>query len=110
MSVQTTRKREVSGAPAAGSEALLKDTLKRCSAKTLEAALAYRKNGDVSLVPDVVMGIVERFLDPDVADKLQNGGESIEFMADLGMDSLTMIEAIMMVEESLGVSSIHWRS
>lgn len=104
MSNQTTTKREVAGAPISGSEALLRDTLKRCSAKTLEGALAYRESGDVSLVPLVVLGIVERFLDPDVAEKLQTGGDSVEFMADLGMDSLTMIEAIMMVEESLGVS------
>ena len=104
MSDQTTMKREVAGAPVAESEESLRDTLKRCSAETLEAALAYRKNGDVSLVPVIVLGIVERFLDPDVGDKLHSGGDSIEFMTDLGMDSLTMIEAIMMVEESLGVS------
>ena len=104
MSDQTTTKREVAGVPVPGSEELLRDTLKRCSAETLEAALAYRKNGDASLVPVVVLGIVERFLDPEVAEKLKSGGDSIEFMADLGMDSLTMIEAIMMVEESLGVS------
>ena len=101
---QTTTKREVAGAPVPGSEELLRDTLKRCSAETLEAALAYRKTGDVSLVSVVVLGIVARFLDPDVADKLRSGGDSMEFMSDLGMDSLTMIEAIMMVEESLGVS------
>ena len=91
-------------APAPGSEELLRETLKRCSPETLEAALAFRKSGDVSLVPTVVMGIVERFLDPDVSEKLRSGDDSVRFMDDLGMDSLTMIEAIMMVEESLGVS------
>jgi acyl carrier protein len=104
MSDQTTVNRETASPLAPGSEALLRDTLKRCSDKTLEAALAYRETGDVSYVPVVVLGIVERFLDPDVADKLRSGDDSIEFMADLGLDSLTMIEAIMMVEESLGVS------
>ena len=104
MSNQATVNRESTGAPAPGSEELLRDTLKRCSERTLEAALAYRASGDVAHVPVVVLGIIERFLDPDVADKLQSGDDNIEFMADLGMDSLTMIEAIMMVEESLGVS------
>jgi len=58
----------------------------------------------VSLVPTVVLGIVERFLEPEVVDTLKNGDDSVKFMEDLGMDSLTMFEAIMMVEESLGVS------
>lgn len=104
MSDQTTTKRDLTGVPAPGSDELLRDTLKRCSPQTLEAALAYRKSGEVSLVPAVVLGIVERFLDPDVASKLQSGDDSVRFMEDLGMDSLTMIEAIMMVEESLGIS------
>ncbi len=101
---QTTITREVGGAPVPGSEELLRDTLKRCSPETLTAALEYRVSGEVSLVPTIVLGIVERFLDPDVASKLQSGDDSIQFMEDLGMDSLTMIEAIMMVEEALGVS------
>ena len=90
--------------PAVGSVELLKDTLKRCSAETVDAAIAFRKTGDLDLVPTVVLGIVERFLDPDVAEKLHSGDDTVRFMEDLGLDSLTMIEAIMMVEESLGVS------
>ena len=104
MSNQTTTETEIAGARASGSEELLRYTLKRCSPETLEAALKYRATGDVSLVPVVVLGIVERFLDPDVEGKLRSGDDSVRFMDDLGMDSLTMIEAIMMVEESLGVS------
>ena len=104
MSNKTTNKTETVGARSSGSEELLRDALKRCSAETLEAALKYRANGDVSLVPVVVLGIIERFLDPDVVGKLHSGDDSVRFMDDLGMDSLTMIEAIMMVEESLGVS------
>ena len=87
-----------------GSEALLRETLKRCSSTTIEAALSFRSTGDVAFVPAVVLGIVERFLDPDVTLRLRGGDDSVRFMEDLGLDSLTMIEAIMMVEESLGVS------
>lgn len=83
---------------------LLRETLKRCSPETLEAALAFRKSGDVALVSAVVLGIVERFLEPEVVATLKSGDDSVKFMEDLGMDSLTMFEAIMMVEESLGVS------
>ncbi len=104
MSDQRSMKAEVSGTPKTGSEALLRDTLKRCSPETLEAALKYRASGDVTLVPVIVLGIVERFLDPEVISKLRSGDDTVRFMEDLGLDSLTMIEAIMMVEESLGVS------
>ncbi len=104
MSNQRTTKAESALTPKTGSEALLRDTLKRCSPETLEAALKYRSSGDVSLLPVIVLGIVERFLDPDVISKLRSGDDSVRFMEDLGLDSLTMIEAIMMVEESLGVS------
>lgn len=85
-------------------EDLLKETLKRCSPETIAAAMAFRQSGDSSLVPTIVLGIVERFLEPEVVDKLREGDDSVKFMEDLGMDSLTMFEAIMMVEESLGVS------
>lgn len=90
--------------PEIGSVELLKDTLKRCSAQTLEAALEFRKTRDLSKVSTIVLGIIERFLEPEMADKLAGGDGSLRFMEDLGLDSLTMIEAIMMVEEALGVS------
>lgn len=88
----------------ANADDLLKETLKRCSAETITAALAFRQSGDVSLVPTVVLGIIERFLEPEVVETLKQGDDSVKFMEDLGLDSLTMFEAIMMVEESLGVS------
>lgn len=104
MPEETSTTNQPAQAPAPGSEELLRETLKRCSPRTIEAALEFRRTSDVSLVSVVALGIVERFLDPDVAEKLRSGDDSLRFMEDLGMDSLTMIEAIMMVEESLGVS------
>ena len=104
MSDQTITREKIAGSPTSGSEALLRETLKRCSSATLEAALNYRTTKDSAFVPVIVLGIVERFLDPEAVGKLRSGDDSIQFMEDLGMDSLTMIEAIMMVEESLGVS------
>ncbi len=104
MSDDATKSTFAEQSRAPGSEALLRDTLKRCSSGTVEAALSFRATGDVAFVPAVVLGIVERFLDPDVTERLRKGDDSARFMEDLGLDSLTMIEAIMMVEESLGVS------
>ncbi len=104
MSDQHHTTNEAINAPTPGSEELLRETLKRCSRETLEAALKFRESNDASLVPVIVLGIIERFLDPDIVDKLREGDDNLQFMEDLGLDSLTMIEAVMMVEEALGVS------
>ncbi|MCH6258019.1 phosphopantetheine-binding protein [Puniceicoccaceae bacterium K14] len=104
MSDQTQTTTDLGSAPAPGSVELLKDTLKRCSPKTIDAALKFRETKDPSLVSAIVLGIVERFLEPEMAEKLNSGDDSLNLMEDLGLDSLTMIEAIMMVEEALGVS------
>lgn len=104
MSNEGTKINRSSGSGEPNDEDLLRESLKRCSPETIAAAMAFRQSGDVTLVPAVVLGIVERFLEPEVIGVLREGDDSIKFMEDLGMDSLTMFEAIMMVEESLGVS------
>jgi len=104
MSDKSETAKGVPAGSSTGEEDLLEDTLKRCSKDTLKAAKAFRESRDPALVPTIVFGIVERFLDPDRAERLREGDDSLRFMEDLGMDSLTMMEAIIMVEESLGVS------
>jgi len=85
-------------------EANLKDALKRCSPKTVEAALNYRKTGDSAQVPGIIIGIIERFLEPDIRPRLQNASNDIRILEDLGVDSLTMVEVVMLVEETLDIS------
>lgn len=83
-------------------EAALRESLKRCSPETIEAAIAYRKDGDQTQVANVVIGVIERFLEPDVRPKLrQPDADSLHVNQDLGIDSLTLVEVIMLVEESL---------
>ncbi len=85
-------------------EAVLRDALKRCSPATLDAALAYRRTGDVVLIPAVVLGIIERFVDPEHRPRLKSGQTDLRVVEDLGVDSLTMMEVVMLVEESLKVA------
>ena len=85
-------------------EAVLREALKRCSPSTLEAALTYRRTGDVGAVPAVVIGIIERFVDPEHRPRLKTGETELRVVEDLGVDSLTMMEVVMLVEESLKVS------
>jgi 3-hydroxyacyl-[acyl-carrier-protein] dehydratase len=86
------------------SEAALRESLKRCSGATLDAALEFRKTGDTELLPVVVMGIIERFLEPDEKPKLHDAGDDLRIIEDLGVDSLTMMEVVILVEEVVGVS------
>ena len=82
----------------------LKDLLKRCPPGTYEAALAFRKDKDVNQVEKIVMGIIDRHLEPDQREILNNSDETLRMYEDLGMDSLTMLEIVMLVEQTLQVS------
>lgn len=82
----------------------LKESLRRCPEGTFEAALAYRESGDPEQVPSIVMGIVERFLEPELRPKLKEGDDSLRLIEDLGVDSLTMMEIVILVEETVGIS------
>ena len=85
-------------------EEAIRESLKRCSKETLEAALAYRKTGDTDLLPTVILGILERFLEPDQRPRLREGGDDLRVIEDLGIDSLTLMEIVFLVEETLRVS------
>ncbi len=85
-------------------EAEVRESLKRCSPETVEAAIAYRKTGDTSQVPTIIMGILERVMEPEARPKLQEGNDDTRINEDLGIDSLTMVEVIMMVEETLDIT------
>lgn len=82
---------------------ILKETLKRCPPETIEAALRYQRDRDPTLVPVIVLGIVERFVEPDLRPRVRSGDESLRLVEDLGVDSLLMVEIIIMVEETLGI-------
>lgn len=86
-------------------EEALRDSLKRCSPETVEAAIAFRNEGDASQAPVVIIGIIERFCDPDVRPRLQEpNADELKVAEDLGVDSLTMVEVVMLVEESLSIT------
>ena len=82
-------------------EAALRETLKRCSPATLEAALVYRKTRDAAVVPIVVIGVIERFVDADLRPKLRQADDELRLVDDLGVDSLTMMEIVILVEDVL---------
>jgi 3-hydroxyacyl-[acyl-carrier-protein] dehydratase len=85
----------------ADDEVALRETLKRCTPAAIEAAVNYRKTRDASLVPAVVIGVIERFVEADIRPKLRQGDDDLRLVEDLGVDSLTMMEIVILVEDVL---------
>ena len=85
-------------------ETALRNSLKRCSPATIDAALQFRATRDPALVPAIVIGIIERYTEPDLRPKLHvEAIDDIRLIDDLGIDSLTMMEIVILVEEVLQV-------
>ena len=84
-------------------EESLKESLKRCPAGTFEAVKAFRETGELERIPEIVEGIAERFLEPEMRPLLKKGDDSLRIFEDLGIDSLTMVEVILLIEETLSI-------
>lgn len=83
----------------------LKDALKRCPSGTFEAAVKFRTTGDMNQVPLLVLGIVERYIEPEQKTLLnQTNSDELDLVDDLGIDSLTMMEIVILVEECTDIS------
>lgn len=79
----------------------MREALKRCSPATLEAAVAYRRKSDAAHVPTLIIGVIERFVEPDLRPKLRSADDELRLVEDLGIDSLTMMEIVILVEDVL---------
>ena len=84
-------------------EEALRESLKRCPKPAIEAAVQFSRSHDPELVPTIVMGIIERFVEPDVRPVLREGNDHVRLLEDLGIDSLLMVEIVILVEETLGI-------
>jgi 3-hydroxyacyl-[acyl-carrier-protein] dehydratase len=85
-------------------ESALREALKRCSPSTFEAAVQFRKTGNADHMPAVVIGVIERFVEPDLRAKLKDADDDLRLIEDLGIDSLTMMEIVILVEDVLQLS------
>ncbi len=85
-------------------DANLREALKRCSAATYEAAAQFRKTGNIEHLPAIVLGIIERYVEPDLRARLKDADDDLRVIEDLGIDSLTMMEIVILVEDVLQMS------
>ena len=82
----------------------LRTALKRCSPETVEAAVRFRTTGDAAELPAIVYGIIERHLAPENNRSLSDAGDDTRLIEDLGIDSLTLLEIVLSIEETIGIS------
>ena len=79
-------------------ESALRESLKRCSPATIEAAIAYRKTLEASHLPAIIIGVIERFVEPDLRAKLKEADDELRLVEDLGIDYIdrraALIEAV----------------
>ncbi|MDB6020592.1 MAG: Beta-hydroxyacyl-(acyl-carrier-protein) dehydratase FabA/FabZ [Pedosphaera sp.] len=81
----------------------LKEGLRRCSADTVAAAIHYRETGDLTAIPTLVFGILERYQPASAPVKLSEANKTMRLIEDIGLDSLTLLEIVMSLEEALNV-------
>ena len=79
----------------------LKEGLRRCSPETIAAAIRYREHADVDAIPTIVYGILERYQPATATVKLSRANENTRLIEDLGLDSLTLLEIVLSIEEVL---------
>jgi 3-hydroxyacyl-[acyl-carrier-protein] dehydratase len=79
----------------------LKELLRRCSAPTVDAAIRFRETGDPKTIPTIVYGLIERYQPSTSAVKLSEANENTRLVEDLGLDSLSLLELVLAVEEVL---------
>lgn len=86
------------------SDAHLREALKRCSATTYIAAREFRKTGDIDLLPTIVRGVIERYVERNLRGKLKHPSDDLRLVDDLGLDSLSMLEIVILAEEVLSIT------
>jgi acyl carrier protein len=82
-------------------ESRLRESFKRCRPETVEAILRFRNERDFSAVIIAVNGIIERYQKLAPGETLADKPDSTRLGEDLGIDSLTMLEIVMSIEEGL---------
>ena len=82
-------------------DARLRESFKRCAPATVDAILRFRNQRDLCAVIVVVNGVIERYLKLAPGETLAGKPGSTRLGEDLGIDSLTMLEVVMAIEEAL---------
>ena len=87
--------------PTPQDDPVLRESLKRCSPATYYAACKFRQTASPEDLRLLVSGVIERFVERANRPAFIAGGDALRLREDLGLDSLTMMEIVMLAEEVL---------
>jgi len=76
---------------------------RRCREGTAEAIIKLRRTGDTALIPEILRGIVWRYVRPEAREQVEKASLETPLSA-LGMDSLMMLEVVLDVQDALDVT------
>ena len=85
-----------------GQIAELREQFKRCDAETVDAIVKFRQTGDTSLLPQIVRGVVRRYLPADKVGQLDSATEETN-LSELHIESLTMLEIVLDIQDAVEV-------
>ena len=90
--------------PSPEDDPALREALKRCSPATYYAACKFKTFRRTEDLRVVVSGVVERFVERELRSKFAHADDTLRLREDLGLDSLTMMEVVMIAEEVLQIT------
>jgi len=76
---------------------------RRCREGTAEAIITLRRTGNTALIPEILRGIVWRYVRPEAREQVEKAPIETPLSA-LGMDSLMMLEVVLDVQDALDVT------
>jgi 3-hydroxyacyl-[acyl-carrier-protein] dehydratase len=91
-------------APLPQDDTQLRETLRYCAPSTYEAARLFRATARAEYVAPILHGILQHYMEPDLRAQLRVPADSLRLQEDLGLDSLTMMEIVIRLEDVLQIS------
>lgn len=83
----------------------IEETLRHCPEGTYEALAEFRETGSIPSFHKFLVGVLERHMEPESSHLLSREDlADLKFIDDLGIDSMTMMEIVIAVEECLGIT------
>jgi len=83
--------------------AKVKHDFRRCREGTADEIINLRRTGDPALIPEILRGIVWRYVRPEAREQVEKASLDTPLSA-LGMDSLMMLEVVLDVQDALDVT------
>ena len=91
-------------APLPDDDRQLRETLRYCAPSTYEAAQLFRTTARPEYVSAILHGVLQHYMEPDLRTHFRAPADSLRLQEDLGLDSLTLMEIVIRLEDVLQIS------